>query len=117
MNVFQRAGALVGGLLLAAEDHHDAAGRIELDHHVGAFVGDPDVVVFVDADGVGVGPGIEIVANLAEVRAVGGKLQKLGGACTVRRAGGVASREYEDVTLGVDGDAGGFSEIDVRWEL
>ena len=117
MRVFQRAGALVGGLLLAAEDHHDAACRIELDHHVGAFVGDPDVVVFVDSHRVREGPCVEIVSDLAEVRAVGTKLEKLGGGCTVRWASGVASREYEDVSLGVHGYAGGFAQIHVRRKL
>ena len=31
----------------------DASFRIELDHHVGAFVDGPDVVLRIDADGVG----------------------------------------------------------------
>jgi hypothetical protein len=101
----------------AAEDHDDAAGGVELDDHVGAFVGDPDVVVFVDADGVGVGPGVEIVADLADVRAVGGELEELGCGGSVGWAGGVAAGEDEDVTLGVDRDAGSFAEIEVRREF
>ena len=68
-------------------------------------------------DGVRVGPCVEIVADLAKVGAVGGELEELGGGCTVGRAGGVAAREDEDVSLGVDGYAGGFAEIDVRRKL
>ena len=39
--------------LLAAERHGDAAVGTELDDHVRAFVGHPDVVVLVDANRVG----------------------------------------------------------------
>ena len=115
--MLQRAGAFVGGFLLAAEDHDHAAGRVELDDHVRAFVGDPDVVVFIDADGVGEGPGVEVVADLAEVVAVGVELEELRGGCAVGGAGGVAAGEDEDVALGVDGYAGSFAEVDVRREL
>src|SRR5260221_4581363 len=45
LDVLEGLGAFVGGFLLAAEDHDDAALGIELDDHVRAFVGDPDVVV------------------------------------------------------------------------
>jgi hypothetical protein len=71
------------GLLLAAENHRDAALGGELDHHVRAFVGDPDIVVAVDLDHVRERPGIEIVADLAQKLAVGVKLQELG------RGGGI----------------------------
>jgi hypothetical protein len=46
--VFDRPGVFVGGFLLASEHHQDAAFGIELDHHVGAFVGDPDIVGGID---------------------------------------------------------------------
>ena len=44
-------------LALAAEHPLDAALRVELDDHVRALVDDPDVVLLVDADRVGVRPG------------------------------------------------------------
>jgi hypothetical protein len=115
--VFEWACGFVGGLLLAAEDHDDASGGIEFDDHVRAFVGDPDVVVPVDTDGVSVGPGVEIAADLAEVGAVGGELEELGGGGSVGWAGGVAAGEDEDVAPGVDGYAGGFAEIEVGREF
>ena len=120
VRVFQRTRGFVGGLLLATEDHDDAAGGVELDDHVGALVGDPDVVVFVDADGVGVGPGIEIVADLAKVGAVGGKFEELGSGCSSRPARWRLPRvktQGKDVSLGVDGDAGGgLAEVEIGGE-
>jgi len=59
--MLQRTGAIVRGFLLAPEHHGHPARWIELDHHVGPFIGDPDVVFFVDFYGVGEGPGIQIV--------------------------------------------------------
>ena len=55
--------------------------------------------------------------DLAKVGAVGGELEELRCGCAVGRASGVAAREDEDVPFGVDGDSGGFAEIDVRREL
>ncbi len=66
---------------------------------------------------MGEGPGVEVVADLAEVLAVGGELEELGGGCAVGGTGGVAAGEDEDVAFGVDGYAGGFAEVDVGWEL
>jgi len=57
------------------------------------------------------------VADLAKVGAVGGELEELGGAGSVSWTGGVAAGEDEDVSLGVDGDAGGFAEKEVGREL
>src|SRR6266581_1239090 len=61
LDVLERLGTFVGGFLLAAENHDDAAFGVELDDHVGAFVGGPNVVVPIDFDGVGEGPGVEMV--------------------------------------------------------
>src|SRR5437764_10227883 len=97
MHMVQRARALVRRLLLAPEDHDDAACGIELDYHVGPFIRDPDVVLFVDSYGVCVGPCVEIVSNLANVCAVRAKLQKLRGARAVGWTRGVAPCEYKDV--------------------
>src|ERR1700674_4353795 len=113
LDVLERLGAFVRGFLLAAEDHDDAAFGIELDDHVGAFVGDPDVVVLIDLDGVGEGPGIEMVADLAEKFSVGGELEELRGARAIGGTCAVATREDEDVAFGIHGDAGGFAEVEV----
>src|SRR5678816_2670193 len=47
--------SFIRSFLLAAKYHFDAAFRIELDDHVGAFVHGPDVVVAIDSHGVRVG--------------------------------------------------------------
>src|SRR2546422_4816398 len=117
LDVLERLGAFVGGFLLATEDHHDAAFGIELDNHVGAFVGDPDVVVLIDFDGVGEGPGVEVVADFAEEFSVGSKFEELRGSGGVGGAGGVAAREDEDVAFRIDGDTGGFAEINIGRKL
>ena len=116
LGMLERLGAFVGGFLLASEHHHDVALGIELDHHVGALVGDPDVVVLVDAHGVRERPGVEVVADLANIFAVRAEFQKLRGAGRVGRSGGVAARENEDVSLGIDGHAGDFAEIQILSE-
>src|SRR5713226_9063397 len=117
LDVLERLGGFVGGLLFAAEDHDDAAFKVELDDHVGAFVGDPDVVVLVDFHGLGEGPGVEVVADLADEFSVGSKLEELRGAGCIGRAGAVAAREDEDVAFGIDGDASDFAEMDVGRKL
>jgi len=117
LDVLEGLGAFVGGFLLAAEDHDDAALGDELDDHVRAFVGDPDVVVLIDLDGVREGPGVEVVANFAEKFSVGGELEKLRGARSIGRAGAVAAGEDEDVAFGIHGDTGGFAEMEVGWKF
>src|SRR5260370_36541319 len=89
---------------------------MELDDHVGAFVGDPDVVVTVDSNGVSERPSVEIVADLAEEFSVRAKFEELGGGGSVGGATGVAAREGEDVALGVDGDSHSFAEREVGGE-
>ena len=113
LGVFQRAGVLVRGLLLAPEHHRDPALRVEPDHHVGAFVGDPDVVGAVDLDGVGERPGVEVAADLADEIAVAVELEELRGGGGIGRAFGVAAVEDEDVALRVHRHAGDFAEIEV----
>ena len=113
----QRLGPLVGGFLFAPEDHHHAALRVELDHHVRALVRYPDVVILIDLHRVRERPGIQMMADLANEFAVGAELQKLCGARPIGGAGGVAAREDEDVSLGVHRHARDFAEIDVRREF
>src|SRR5260370_39529150 len=84
---------------------------MELDDHVGAFVGDPDVVVTVDSNGVSERPSVEIVADLAEEFSVRAKFEELGGGGSVGGATGVAARGDEDGALGGGGDAHSFAEI------
>src|SRR2546425_4760381 len=117
LDVLERLGAFIGGFLLAAEDHDDATIGIELDDHVRAFVGDPDVVVLIDFDGVGERPGVEVVADFAEEFSVGSKFEELRGSGGVGGAGGGAARENGDVAFRIDGDTGGFAEINIGGEL
>ena len=113
LDVFERLGAFVRGFLLAAEDHDDAAFGIEFDDHVGAFVSYPNVVVLVDLNGMGEGPGVEMLADLAEKFSVGGEFEELRGRAAVGGTAAVATRENEDVAFGIHGDAGGFTEMEV----
>ena len=117
LDVLERLGTFVGGFLLAAENHEDAAFRVELDDHVGAFVGGPNVVFPIDLDGVGEGPGVEMVAHLAEEFSVGRELEELRSARAIGRTGGIAAREDEDVALRIDGHTGGFTEMQVGRRL
>ena len=108
----------VGRLGLAPEHHRHPALRVELDDHVGAFVGGPDVVVLVDAHSVRERPGVEILADLADEFALGIELQDLRGGVAVRRTGArSAARIDEDVALGVDRNAGGLAEVHVVGQL
>ena len=111
--MLQRLGAFVGGFLLAPEHHDDLAFGVELDDHVGAFVGGPDVVILVDAHGVRERPGIEIVADFANVLAVLIEFQKLRGGGGIGRTVGVPARKNEDMSLGIYGDAGYLAEIQI----
>ena len=108
----------VGGFRLAAEHHHDAAFRVEFDDHVRALVGRPDVVVLVDAHRVGIRPGVEVLADLAQERAVVVEFQKLrGGVAEGRTLARAAARIDEDVALGVDRDARDLAEVQVGRQL
>ena len=117
LHVLQRFGAFIGSLLLAAKNKRDAAGRIEFNDHVRAFVRDPDVVVFVDFHGVGKGPGIEMMANLAKKFSVRSEFQKLRSGRSVGGPSCAAARKHKNVALGVDGDARGFAKVKIGREL
>ena len=114
--MFPRLGGLVRGFFLAAEHHHDPAVGIELDHHVRALVDGPDVVLAVDADGMGEGPGVEITPDLAHELPVGVELQQLRCRGTVGRSARPAAGEYEHVAFRIDRDPRRFTEIDGRVE-
>jgi hypothetical protein len=108
---------LVRGFLLAAEHHHDPAVGIELDHHVRALVDGPDVIVFVDADGVGEGPRVEVMTDLAHELPVGVELQQLRRGGAVGRPACPTTGENEHVAFRIDRDPRHFTEIDVGGSL
>src|SRR5712671_4129998 len=99
IGMLERLSSFVGSLLFAAEQHHDPARRIELDDHVRTLVRGPNVVMPVDSDGVGERPRVQVVADFANERAIGAELQKLRGGRGVRRSGGIAAREYKNMSL------------------
>jgi hypothetical protein len=70
-------GSVVRRFQPAAKNPHDAAGRVELDDHVGAFVDGPNIVVLVDAHRVSEGPAVEALANFAEEFSVGPEFEQL----------------------------------------
>src|SRR5690242_16978375 len=97
--MFQWLCAFVRSFLLTAKDHGHAPLGIELDDHVGALVGDPDVVVLVDLHRVRKRPRIEVMPDLTYELSLRTKLQKLRGACSVRGTSCLATREDENVSL------------------
>ena len=111
LHFFQRSGSLVRSFLLATEDHGNPSFRIELDHHVRALIGDPDVVRRIDFDCVRIRPGIQIMADLAQKFAVSIELQKLRRAGAIRRSGGIPAGEHKNVPFGVHSDTGNFAEV------
>ena len=115
--MLERLGAFVRGFLLAAENHEHAALGAELDDHVRALVGDPDVVLFIDADRVREGPCVQVVSNLANKAAVGTKLEKLRGGSGIGGARRIAARENEYVPLGIRRNSGDFTEIKIGRQL
>ena len=84
--------ALIGCFGLAAQHHHRAALGRELHHHVRALVGDPDIVLSVDPDRMGEGPGIKILSDLPEVIAVLVEFQKLRSARPISGVSSVVPR-------------------------
>ena len=110
--------SIVGRLLPAAEDHHDAAGLIELDHHVRTLVDRPDVVRPVDADGVSERPAVEALADLAPELALRTEFEQLRrGRGIGRPVRAVRAGEHVDVPPGVHGDARDFAEVHPFGEL
>src|ERR1700730_5755398 len=115
--MFQGLSAFVGGFHLASEYHSDLALRIEPDDHVRRLVCGPDVIVLVDSHRVREGPGVQVVTNFTNEFSILGKLQQLRGACGVGGACGITTREDEDVSLGIYGHAGDFTEIQIVGKL
>src|SRR6202035_654711 len=67
--------------------------------------------------GVRESPGVEMVADLANIFAVGCEFEELRRCRAIRGTGGVAAREHKNVSLGIDGHAGGFTEIQIVGKL
>src|SRR5437764_554577 len=61
-------------LLASAQRHQHSARWIELDQHVRPFVGRPQVAILVEPHRVREGKTVEILADFADVRAVGAEL-------------------------------------------
>jgi len=117
LRMLERIGALVGSLLLAAEDHQYPAFRAEFDDHIRPFVGDPYVVFLVDLDGMGKAPCVEMMSDLMDVLSIGVKLEQLSRSCTIGWASRAAAREDENMPLGIDCNAGNLPEIQIRRQL
>ena len=103
----------VRGLALAAEDpiHMTLGGEPE--DHVRSLVDDPDVVLRIDANGMCVGPRIQVLADLTDEVAVGVELEELRGRGHVGRSDRVAAREHEDMPPRIDRHSSDLTEVDV----
>ena len=95
---------------LAAEHHRHVPLRVELDDHVRAFVGHPDVVVLVDADGVRERRGVVVRPPLLDELQVRIELEQLRRGRALGRADVAAAGEHEQVPLGILRDADGLAD-------
>ena len=100
-----------------------AAFGIELDHHVGPSVDDPDVVLGIDAHRCARRGSRRCPADLADVLAGPVELEQARAAVRERARGAerrvriAGSRVDEDVPLRVRRDAGRFAQVDVVGQL
>ncbi len=119
LGVLERMGVGVGGFRLAAEHHRDLAVLVvELDDHVRALVGGPDVVVLVDPHRMRERPGVEVLADLADELAVRREFEELRGGVAVGGAqAAAAARIDEHMAFRVHRDARRFTEIHVGRQL
>ena len=100
-----------------AQHHHYTTGRVELDDHVRAFVGRPDVVVRVDPHRVGERKAVQVLADLAKERALGTELEELRGARAVHRGAFATPHVDENVAPGVHRHPRDFAEVHPGWKL
>ncbi len=115
----QRMGVLVRGFRFAAEHHHDAAVLVvELDDHVRALVGGPDIVVLIDPHRVGERPCIEVLADLPNEVTLRRKFEQLRSRVAIGRTKtGAATGIDKDVAFRIDRHAGGFAKVHVGRHL
>ena len=91
-----------------AQQHDHLAFGVELDHHVGAFVDGPDIVLRIDSHDVSEGEAVQAVADEA---------QKLAGLIEFKQARLVAAVVNKDVPFGIGGDPDALPEVEIRWKL
>jgi hypothetical protein len=115
--MFEGRRAFVRGFLLAPEHYVDPALGVELDHHVRALVGDPDIVLGVHLHRVRERPGVEVVAELPQIGAVGVELEDLRRRRAVGRAGRAASMQHEDVALRIERDAANLAQVEIGRQM
>src|SRR5262249_11386584 len=64
-----------------------------------------------------IGPGIEVVANLAQKSSVSVEFEELCRCGTVRRTSRIPAREHEDMAFRIHRDTGNFAKIEIAWEV
>ena len=107
---------------LAAENHLHAPVRIELDHLRRHLIDDPDVVLRIDAHLLRLQETVRALADLADELAGPIELEQPRSAVRHGARGAERHRRVagpgveEDVALGVGGDAGRFTHVDVVGE-
>ena len=92
----------------------DSAGGIELDEHVRPFVRRPEIAVVVEAHGVRERKAVEILADFAQVRAIGTELEQLRRRFTMHRTAAPGAAEDKEMLGGAHRDAGDFAEVHAR---
>ena len=67
---------------------------------------------------MGIGPGIQVLADLANVVAVGVEFQKLCGRCHIGRPVRAATtRKYEHMAVRIHPDTSDLTEMDIGWQF
>jgi hypothetical protein len=107
---FEKALHVIDRFVLAPEHHGDQPLRVELHHHVRAFVDHPEVVFLVEADRVRERKAVGVLPPLLHILAGFVELEELRRLRAARRADVSASCVHEQMLLGVEGDADGLAD-------
>jgi hypothetical protein len=59
----------------------------------------------------------QVVANLSEELALSIEVEQLCRSASISRPGRVATRQNENVSLGIDCHSSSFTEIQIRWKF